>query len=164
MNDLVSRDLNLLNDSLKSISLKTSSLEVESEGKEYGACSALINNRKVLIRTAKVTPKKIGLFVTLWKRDEEGVTRPHHEDDEFDLVIINVRANGQSGHFIFSKQTLIDQKVVSTSKVEGKRGFRVYPSWDEAISTQAKRTQNWQTSYFIRQGEENESLLKSLLQ
>ncbi|WP_158857828.1 MepB family protein [Lunatibacter salilacus] len=31
----------------------------------------------------------------------------------------------------------------------GKRAFRVYPSWDATASTQAERTQQWQLEYFF---------------
>ena len=44
----------------------------------------------------------------------------------------------------------------STKQRDGKRGFRVYPPWDEASNNQAKKTQEWQLNYFldITKGEE----------
>ena len=147
--DLIHRDLEVLNKVLSDLSLTYCSLEIEAEGKEYGACSVVINNKKVLIRTAKITPKKIGQFVTLWKRNSEGITEPHHEEDQFDLVVINLRDNDKIGQFIFSKQSLIDNSIITTSKKEGKRGFRVYPSWVEALNKQAIRTQKKQILNFV---------------
>ena len=38
--------------------------------------------------------------------------------------------------------------IISTSKKEGKRGFRVYPPWDTATNKQAVKTQQWQLDYY----------------
>jgi hypothetical protein len=53
------------------------------------------------------------------------------------------------GQFIFPKSVLADKGIVTRNGKEGKRGIRVYPPWDLTTNKQAKRTQSWQTKYFI---------------
>ncbi len=45
-------------------------LKTHSEGAEYGACSFELNGLKIEHRVAKITPTKVGQFVTIWKRNE----------------------------------------------------------------------------------------------
>lgn len=134
--------------------LKITNLEIEQEGQEYQACNFQLNDYSIICRTAKVTPKKTGQFVTFWKRDAEGITTPFDENDAFDFYVINVIASNEMGQFVFPKALLIDKGIISTSEKEGKRGFRVYPSWDKVSSKQAIKTQQWQLNYFIRLGDE----------
>ena len=56
--------------------------------------------------------------------------------------------DNQLGQFVFPKSVLIAKGIISTTTKEGKRGFRVYPSWDVAKSKQAIKTQQWQLDYF----------------
>lgn len=149
ISDLIKRDLDVLSIALTRLSFKYSELKVEEEGQEYGACSIVVNNKKILIRSAKTTPKKIGQFVTLWKRNDEGITEPLHETDHFDLVVINVRDLNRIGQFVFSKESLIENTIITTSSKEGKRGFRVYPSWVETINKQAIKSQKKQLQSFV---------------
>ena len=44
----------------------------EIESAEYGAYIFEINGFKIRFRVAKITPTKVGQFVTLWKRIEKG--------------------------------------------------------------------------------------------
>lgn len=121
----------------------------EVEGSEYGAFELLLNSRKVKCRSAKITPKKIGQFVTLWQRNLEGVTEPHDNSCDTELFIIHVRSEKLFGQFIFPKEILYQKGIISGEKSLGKRGFRVYPSWDSPESRQAKNTQQWQLNYFL---------------
>ena len=75
---------------------------------------------------------------------------PHEEIDDFDLLVINVKKDSLFGQFIFSKEILLKQDIISGVNKKGKRGFRVYPDWDIAMSKQAIKTQKWQLSYFLR--------------
>ena len=50
---------------------------------------------------------------------------------------------------MFPKQVLVAKNIVSNKLKEGKRGFRVYPPWDEAKNKQAITTQKWQLNYFL---------------
>ena len=128
---------------------------IETESKEYHACRFKLNELKVVSRNAKITPKKIGQFVTFWKRDGIGPIEPFHESDNVDFFVVNVQRENKVGQFVFPKSTLIKKGIISTKDREGKRGFRVYPSWDLAQSKQAKLTQKWQLDYYY---EINESL------
>lgn len=121
---------------------------LESESQEYAACRFNLNSLKILCRNAKVTPKKVGQFVTSWKRDEDGKTIPFNEYDQIDFVCINVKSNHQIGQFVFPKIVLEKHGIISTTESEGKRGFRLYPSWDKVSSKQAIKTQKWQLNYF----------------
>jgi hypothetical protein len=118
------------------------------ESKEYNACSYTIDGLNIIERTAKVTPKKIGQFVTCWKRNATGITEPYKETDAIDYFIIKVKNSVNSGAFKFPKAALIKHGILSTEKKDGKRGFRVYPVWDIPTSKQAVKTQLWQLKYF----------------
>ena len=120
-----------------------------SESKEYKACSYEINGIKIIERTAKITPKKIGQFVTCWKRNVNGITEPFKDSDDFDFFIIKVFDKNSVGYFKFPKTALIKNGIISTEKKDGKRGFRVYPIWSKPTSKQAIKAQNWQLEYFI---------------
>jgi hypothetical protein len=130
-------------------SLLITKLEIEQEGKEYHACHFQLNDYSIICRNAKVTPKKAGQFVTFWKRDSNGTTTPFDENDAFDFYVINVNDSNGIGQFVFPKSVLIEKGITTTSKKDGKRGFRVYPSWDKVSSKQAIKTQQWQLNYFI---------------
>lgn len=132
----------------KKCGLEVSAFQFEDESKEYHACRFKLNGIHIIGRTAKITPKKVGQFVTFWKRNLSGVIEPFEQSDFFDFFIVNVSKNELLGQFVFPKSVLMKKGIVSTKDKEGKRGFRVYPSWDNAKSKQAKSTQRWQLKYF----------------
>ncbi|MBY0415258.1 MAG: MepB family protein [Bdellovibrionales bacterium] len=127
---------------------KFTNFQNEAESSEYGACTYTLNNELIKFRVAKITPTKVGQFVTFWKRNSIGETTPHTSSDLFDLAIISVRKEKLLGHFIFPKSALISHGLISHLTQTGKRGFRVYPSWDRPINTQGIKTQKWQLDYF----------------
>ena len=129
--------------------LTFSNLVQEPESKEYGAFTFTLNQSKIKFRSAKITPTKTGLFVTLWKRNEAGITCPHDEGDQIDFFVISVRDKNHFGQFVFPKSELLKQHILSTSQKDGKRGFRVYPPWDESLNKQAQKTQQWQLNFFL---------------
>lgn len=120
----------------------------EIEGLEYDACQFELNGMGIICRSSKITAKKIGQFVTFWKRNENGQTEPYSENDSFDFYVVNAKAENRFGQFVFPKSELIQKGIVTTKKKEGKRGFRVYPSWNKTQSKQAEKTQKWQLNYF----------------
>ncbi len=124
-----------------------------AEANEYNGCEYFFSNQKYIQRTAKITPKKVGQFVTLWKRNEHGITTPLNYEDDFDFVVILCFNEKRVGRFIFPKDILLKKNILSTltDKDSGKRGFRIYPSWDIPINRQAISTQNWQINYFSEQ-------------
>ncbi|MEQ8447907.1 MAG: MepB family protein [Balneola sp.] len=128
--------------------LEISGFRFEKESKEYDASQFELNELQIINRNTKITPKKIGQFVTFWKRGKNGPIEPFHENDPFDFFTVNVQANNQLGQFVFPKSVLIEKGIVSTPQKAGKRAFRVYPVWDIPKSKQAERTQKWQLEYF----------------
>ena len=132
-----------------SFQFKCSELIIEKEGSEYGACAFKLNSMFVRFRVAKITPIKIGQFVTLWKRIENGPIQPYDITDEADLFIISVRKDNKFGQFIFPKSILLGHKIISNKTQSGKLAIRVYPPWDVTVSEQAKKTQIWQLQYFL---------------
>lgn len=138
----------------------------EPESQEYLAATFELNQLKIKHRQAKITPAKAGQFVTIWKRSEKGITEPFDASDDFDLLIISVCNGELQGQFIFPKEILITQKIVTQHKNTGKRGIRVYPPWDTVTSKQALKTQLWQTQYFLLLSNQSSltiSLAKKLL-
>ena len=128
--------------------LEISSFTRESESKEYAACHFKLNERYVFSRNAKITPKKVGQFVTFWKRSKEGPIAPFHIDDQIDFFVVTVKKEHNFGQFVFPRSILIKKGILSTETKEGKRAFRVYPKWDEPLNKQAIQTQKWQLDYF----------------
>src|SRR5699024_7292144 len=127
--------------------LTTPKLNIESV--EYGACTFKLKGKSILHRVSKITPKKTGQFVAIWKRNKEGITEPFDITDDFDFIIITARNKNNFGQFIFSKSLLADKRIITRNGKEGKRGIRVYPPWDVTTNKQAEKTQNWQTKYFL---------------
>lgn len=141
-------------------------LKKNSESKEYGACSFVLNGKIIEQRVSKITPTKTGQFVAIWKRNDNGITEPFDNSDNFDFVIITARSDNNFGQFIFSKSVLADKGIITQNGKGGKRGIRVYPPWDTATSKQAEKTQNWQTKYFLTIKNDNSTdldLVKKLL-
>jgi hypothetical protein len=125
-------------------------LQIETESLEYAACTFELNGLKIKHRLAKITPTKTGQFVTIWKRNEAGITTPFNDQDEFDLLIISANNADLFGQFIFPKAILVQHKIITKNGIEGKRGIRVYPPWDTVTNKQAEKTQQWQVPYFLQ--------------
>lgn len=130
------------------LELKIENIIIEKESKNYNACSFNCNNKKVIFRTANHTPKKNGLFVTLWKRSNSGPIEPYQYKDFFNLSIIETIHNDHIGYFLFNKE-ILDEKGILFGKQKGKLGFRVYPRWDNPNNKQGILTQKWQSPFFI---------------
>lgn len=121
----------------------------ETESQEYGACTFEMNNKKIIFRSAKITPTKIGQFVTLWKRIRNGPILPYDMADSIDLFVVSVRTAKYFGQFVLPKNVLYEKGFVSKEGIGGKRAMRIYPPWDITNSPQAKKTQTWQLMYFF---------------
>ena len=130
-------------------------VKIEVESVEYGAAEFYTGQRRVKFRVAKITPTKVGQFVTFWKRSGKGPILPYHEQDPFDFLVVCVHLGSRFGQFIFPKSVLCEKGIVSTDAKEGKRAMRVYPPWDITENAQATRTQKWQMEWFIEISEEN---------
>ena len=123
--------------------------EKEKESAQYGAYSFQLNNKSIVFRVAKITLTKIGQFVTLWKRIDNGPIQPFDFTDAIDLIVISIRKDNRVGQFVFPKLVLSEKGIITTITKEGKRAIRVYPPWDETINKQAQKTQQWQLDYFL---------------
>jgi len=130
------------------IGLTYSKLAPEAESLQYGACTFEINNKTIKFRVAKITPTKIGQFITFWKRIGDGPIMPYDINDPFDMLIVSVRNAKHLGQFIFPKAALWQKGLLSKDAIGGKRAMRVYPPWDITDSPQAQKTQAWQLLYF----------------
>jgi hypothetical protein len=120
----------------------------------HGAGSA---GPAVRVRRGKVTPTKVGLFVTHWRRTSDGTTGPYDEGDCADVLLVTVNEPGGSetgapprqGVFAFPREALLTHGIVGREGAAGKRGFRVYPPWSDTSPGQATRTQRWQLEHFV---------------
>ncbi|WP_446470678.1 MepB family protein [Xenorhabdus stockiae] len=122
----------------------------ENESRDYEAMRFMLNGKLILFRQAKITPRKIGQFVTLWKRPSPyAEIMPLDARDNIDFCLIATFTEDKKGIFLFDSDVLIRKSVFSSAPKEGKRAIRVYPSWDFPNSKQAIQTQKWQSSYFI---------------
>ncbi len=129
--------------------LDISDFSVLKESQEYSACRFNLNSKTVEFREAKTTPKKTGQFVTIWRRNNAGITQPFCKTDHFDYIIVACETDHRFGVFIFPKSVLIEKKIVTANGIEGKRGIRVYPLWDTPSNPQSQKTQTWQSPYFV---------------
>lgn len=134
---------------LKSMNLSISKLEKDLECDECVGYNFNVNEFSIKFRKAKITPKKVGQFVTLWKRNAAKHTESFNENDVFDYYIIAAEDDSKLGFYIFPKSILIEKNILTSIKKEGKRGFRVYPNWVKPENKQAEKTQNWQQDYFV---------------
>ena len=142
-------NLQTTNDLLfKPNNLTITDLSIDAESKEYTACAFVINNQQVIFRSAKTTPTKIGQFVTLWKRPLNEIV-PYSSLDPINLYLIYTQTSNNEGLFIFRKDILCKNKILSDQQQPGKLGFRVYPTWDHPTSKQAIKTQQWQVPHFF---------------
>jgi len=143
-------DLKLIDNLVfKPCGLDFSNFEAESESQEYAACNFKLDKQNIKFRIAKTTPVKTGQFVTIWKRNEKGITQPFDISDDIGFFIIAARQQNLFGLFVFTKPVLLSNKILSDQTKDGKRGMRVYPSWDLTTNKQAQKTQHWQTKYFL---------------
>jgi hypothetical protein len=122
---------------------------LEAQNAEYGSYVFNLNDLSIRFRVAKITPTKIGQFVTLWERIGDGPIQPYDVSDPVDFFVISTRKGNNFGQFIFPKAVLCDQDIVSNKGKGGKRAIRVYPPWDKPTSRQAQKTQIWQIEYFL---------------
>lgn len=148
-------DLLLAEQLIRQLGFECSKPIAEPESAEYHACTFSIDKLSVRYRSAKITPTKTGQFVTLWKRTGNGPIQPFDIGNDMDIAIISAQRGDKFGLFIFSKAILHQQGILSDTKKEGKRGFRVYPPWDAAPNSQAQKTQQWQSTCFLEFEKDN---------
>lgn len=132
------------------LGLHITDLDKDAECEDYSGYNFRLGQLSIKFRKAKITPKKTGHFVTLWKRNPHTTeTEPFASTDPFEFFIIAAEDKNRQGFFFFSKDTLVRHKILTTSLQTGKRGFRVYAAWDIPESRQAEKTRLWQEKSFI---------------
>ncbi|MCW3161141.1 MepB family protein [Chryseobacterium oryctis] len=140
------------------LQLNIAELHKDLECEEYFGYNFKLNQFNIKFRKAKITPKKTGQFVTLWKRNpESNETEPFDSTDNFDFYLIFTESLNNQGFFFFDKKTLIQNQILTTPSKEGKRGFRVYPEWNIPKNKQAQKTKNWQIKSFINLSDRDHS-------
>ena len=155
MKEINTHLLHIINTMYIPLQFDHSEITVNKEGQEYAACSFTLNKNNIQFRVGKITPKKIGQFVTVWKRNSSGITAPHDTSDNVDFFAISADKDNNQGHFIFPKSVLIEKNIFSKDGKDGKRGIRIYPPWEKAVNKQAQKTQEWQLNYFINTTDQN---------
>lgn len=128
---------------------KLSSLIPDSECEEYSGFNFQIGKLNFKFRKSKITPKKVGQFVTLWKRNSQNQTEPYDENDDFDFYVFAAAQEENFGFFIIPKSILVERNILSTQSKYGKRGFRLYPTWTNTDNKLAAKMQACQTQYFV---------------
>lgn len=121
---------------------------VEEQNSDYESGTVALGAKIWRIRTARITPKKPGAFVAVWCRDEWGETRPFDSSESLAGLLILVREGPHFGVFRFSADTLEHMGVTRSKRYPGKRGFRVYPSWNTHLNRHAQKAQRDQASAF----------------
>jgi hypothetical protein len=101
--------------------LEYSRPNIEEESAEYAACDFKINKKSVKFRKAKTTPTKVGLFVTIWKRDNKGITQPYDLSDPVDLFVISVK--NTSATLCFQNSALLSRVLFQLVKMRAKEAF-----------------------------------------
>lgn len=147
-----------LSDIYQAYGMRLKHFFLEQESKCYQACRFELNGKKIVFRCAKITPKKTGQFVTIWKRIERTPIQPLSHVDSIDFVVIHVQKKKKMGQFIFPFQVLSEKGIITTPSKEGKKGIRVYPPWDNPTSHQAQKTQHWQQDHFFLMSEPPEDI------
>ncbi|HAG42584.1 MAG TPA: mep operon protein MepB [Clostridium sp.] len=129
--------------------LVVTNLHEEKQNSEYAGGTFQLNHRTVRFRMSKVTPNKVGQFVSFWEKDENMQNQAFPYESAPDLLVITCITDNKLGQFVFPKEILLKKKILRTCLQKGKMAMRVYPIWDTPISNQAIETQKWQLLYFV---------------
>lgn len=120
--------------------------DLQMDGKSH-SYKFKLNGKNVIYRCGKITPIKMGYFVTLYKRNLLLQCVPFDYTDDVDFYIIGLPIINKQ--FIFTKNTLADNGIISRDNKNGKRGFRLYHPHIRVNSKQALNSQEWQSKCFI---------------
>jgi hypothetical protein len=129
--------------------LKITNLKEEKQNAEYAGGTFQLNNKAIRFRISKITPNKVGQFVSFWEKNEHMQNQAFSYESAPDLLVITCIDDNKIGQFVFPKKILLKEKILKTQDQKGKMAMRVYPSWDQPVSKQAKRSQIWQLHYFL---------------
>ena len=140
----------------KPANFSVTAVQEEIQNRTYGAGTFHLDSKTIRFRVAHKTPTKVGQFVAFWEKDTDDTNQPFAYEEAPDLLVItNFDDNDRWGQFIFPKEVLLEHNVLRSHSTKGKMALRVYSSWDNPTSPQAKKTQEWQLSYFIDMSDPN---------
>lgn len=145
-------DITAILGELTAVGAELGPVVAEPDNAEYGAARSRVNGSTVRWRVGKLTPTKVGLFVTAWRRSVSGETEPYPVEvgeGHVDTLVVAVREFEEFGAFVFPSSALAKHGISSVAGAGGKRGFRVYPPWSSTAAGQATRTQRWQCEFFV---------------
>ena len=125
------------------------SLKLEEQNSDYEGAIFQLSHHIYRMRLAKLTPKKKGYFVAVWEKDTTGTNQAYSYEESPDKLIVSIIDGEKCGQFIFPKSTLLTYGILKNATQKGKMAFRVYPSWVSGLNATAKKTQAWQSAYFI---------------
>lgn len=134
---------------LLDLALDLTNIELENQNALYYGAKLKINGFSVRFRKSKITPTKTGQFVVVWEKNSTNINQPYSYKTSPNYLMIYAESKINKGVFIFPKEILLENNILSSNNQKGKMGFRVYPSWEKVSSPQALKTQNWQCKYFI---------------
>lgn len=121
----------------------------EVQNAAYGAGRFCFGETSIRFRVAKATPTKLGQFVVIWEKDQQGKNQSFSEETAMDLLVVNTFTDlNRFSQFVFPKEVLKQHKILQTGTIKGKMAIRVYLIWDKLTSEQAIATQKRQLYYF----------------
>ena len=123
------------------------SVVAELQNSDYESGVAQVDGHEWHVRTARNTPTKPGAFLAFWRRDANGQTTPFSGDYIAAGLLVFVEQHRRRGVFRFTAAHLAELGITS-GRLPGKRGFRVYPTWCAGLNPQARVTQRAQESAF----------------
>ncbi|MCM3071903.1 MULTISPECIES: MepB family protein [Staphylococcus] len=123
--------------------------EIEKWNREYEGFNFSLTHHTFKSRLAKKTPKKTGYFVAMWQKNEIAKNIPFNCENSKDYLIINIIDGARTGQFIFPKDILLANGIITSTKHKGKMAMRVYPHWESNLNKTALKTQKWQSPYFL---------------
>ncbi|WP_141542914.1 MepB family protein [Bacillus wiedmannii] len=159
-NDVIRKLNNII---YKPNKLIITNLKEEKQNAEYAGCLFHLNHKSIRFRISKITPNKIGQFVSFWEKDDNLKNQAFTYDADPDLLAITCIDDNKLGQFIFSKEILLKEKILKTQSQKGKMAMRIYPLWDTPVSNQAKKSQMWQLQYFVDLSDPNNLPIDKLL-
>ncbi|WP_142312318.1 MepB family protein [Bacillus wiedmannii] len=154
---------NLNNIIYKPNNLLIANVKEEKQNAEYAGCLFHLNHNSIRFRVSKITPNKIGQFVSFWEKDDNMQNQAFSYEAAPDLLVITCIDDNKLGQFIFPKEILLKEKILKTQSQKGKMAMRVYPIWDTPVSNQAKKSQMWQLQYFVDISDHNNLPIDKLL-
>lgn len=123
--------------------------EMENQNQEYEGFVLTLDDWTYRSRRARKTPNKKGYFTVFWRKGDDDRNRPYTLEESTDRLIITVLDQGKKGQFVFPKEVMASKGIVTTGSSKGKMAMRVYPDWVTGLNETARKTQAWQSEYFM---------------